>query len=56
VANMGKNVRTYRFLVESYLTPGSRDVVENLIVSQPDKKSPTFYVTRTVIKAFMVSP
>jgi hypothetical protein len=51
----GKKVRTYRFLVESYLNPGSRVVVENLIVSQPDKKSPAFYVTRTIIKAFVVS-
>jgi len=40
-----KNVRAYRFLVESYLTPGSRVVVGNLIVSQPDKKSPAFCVT-----------
>ena len=54
--NYGKeNLRTYRFLVESYLTPESRVVVENLIVSQPDKKSSAFYVTRTITKAFVVS-
>jgi len=50
-----KNIRTCWFLVESYLTPGSRVMVENLIVSQPDKESTAFYVTRTIIKFFVVS-
>ena len=45
----GGNLRTFLFLVESYLTPGSRIMVQNLIVSQPEKKSPAFYVTRTII-------
>jgi hypothetical protein len=55
VASMGKKVRKYRFLVESHPTPGSRVVVENLIVSQLDKKSPAFNVARTFVHAFVVS-